>query len=150
MTNGFSDPLRNAASGDNVKVHYRGTLDDGSEFDSSAGRDPLEFRLGTGQVIAGFDRTVEGMKPGETRSTRLEAEDAYGEHRPELVLALPREQFPTELAPEIGQGLEVQQEDGQRIPVTITAVEDDTVTLDANHPLAGQALTFEIELVEIV
>lgn len=150
MTNGLSDSLRNAASGDNVKVHYRGTLDDGSEFDSSAGRDPLEFRLGTGQVIEGFDRTVTGMKPGETRSARLEADEAYGAHRPELVLALPREQFPTELTPEVGQGLEVQQEDGQRIPVTITAVEDDTVTLDANHPLAGQALTFEIELVEIV
>lgn len=149
MSNSSADTLRSAATGDNVRVHYRGTLDDGSEFDSSRGGNPLEFRLGTGQVIAGFDRTVTGMKPGETRSARFEAADAYGLRRDDLMLEVPREQFPPEVIPELGQQLELQQENGQSVPVTITTIEGDTVTLDANHPLAGQALTFEIELVEI-
>lgn len=150
MSDSSTDTIRNAATGDNVRVHYRGTLDDGSEFDSSAGRDPLEFRLGTGQVIEGFDKTVTGMKPGETRSARFEADDAYGSRRDDLVLNVPKEQFPPEITPEVGQQLELQQENGQSVPVTITAIEGDTVTLDANHPLAGQALTFDIELVEII
>lgn len=141
---------RTAKQGDTVRVHYRGTLDNGSEFDNSAERDPLEFRLGTGQVIAGFERTVEGMALGESRTARLNAGDAYGTHRAELVLELPREGFPKDVTPEAGQQLELQQDDGQRIPVVVTAVEGETVTLDANHPLAGEALTFEIELVEIV
>jgi peptidylprolyl isomerase len=144
------DTPRTAKQGDTVRVHYKGTLDDGNEFDSSAGREPLEFRLGTGQVIAGFERTVDGMQLGETRTARLNAGDAYGTHRADLVVELPKEQFPEGVTPEAGQQLELQQDDGQRIPVMITAVEDETVTLDANHPLAGEALTFEIELVEIV
>ena len=144
------DTPRTAKKGDTVRVHYRGTLDDGGEFDSSAGREPLEFRLGTGQVISGFERTVDGMQLGEIRTARLNAGDAYGTHRAELVVELPREQFPEGVTPEAGQQLELQQDDGQRIPVMITAVENETVTLDANHPLAGEALTFEIELVEIV
>jgi len=144
------DTIRTAKQGDTVRVHYKGTLDDGNEFDSSAEREPLEFRLGTGQVIAGFERTVDGMQLGETRTARLNADDAYGTHRAELVLELPKEQFPQDVTPEAGQQLELQQDDGQRIPVMIAAVEDETVTLDANHPLAGEALTFEIELVEIV
>lgn len=145
-----TDTRRSATTGDTVKIHYRGTLDDGSEFDASLGREPLEFRLGTGQVIAGFDRTVTGMKPGETRTARLEPEDAYGAHRGELILNVPKEQFPAEMTPAVGLQLELQQENGERVPVTITAIEDDSVTLDANHPLAGQALTFAIELVEIL
>lgn len=140
---------RAAKHGDTVRVHYRGTLDDGSEFDNSAGREPLEFRLGTGQVISGFERTVTGMTVGETRTARLNADDAYGTHRAELVLALPREQFPDEVEPQVGQQLELEG-DGGRTPVVITDVAADTVTLDANHPLAGEALTFELELVEIV
>lgn len=145
-----SDSIRTAQQGDTVRVHYRGTLDDGGEFDSSAGREPLEFRLGTGQVIAGFERTVDGMQLGETRTARLNADDAYGARRPDLMVELPKEQFPEGVKPEAGQQLELQQDDGQRIPVTIKAVEAETVTLDANHPLAGEALTFEIELTEIV
>ena len=141
---------RAAKQGDTVRVHYKGKLDDGNEFDSSAGREPLEFRIGTGQVIAGFERTVDGMQPGETRTARLNPGDAYGTHRADLVVELPKEQFPEGITPEPGQQLELQQEDGQRIPVTITDAEGETVTLDANHPLAGEALTFEIELVEIV
>ena len=140
---------RAARHGDTVRVHYKGILDDGSEFDNSAGREPLEFRLGTGQVISGFERTVSGMTVGETRTARLNPDDAYGTHRPELVLALPREQFPDEMEPQVGQQLELEG-DGGRMPVVITDVAADTVTLDANHPLAGEALTFELELVEIV
>ena len=150
MSDQDTHPTRAAKQGDTVRVHYKGTLDDGNEFDNSAGREPLEFRLGTGQVIPGFERTVDGMQLGETRTARLNAADAYGTHRAELVAILPKEQFPEDAAPEAGQQLELQQEDGQRVPVVITAVEDETVTLDANHPLAGEALTFEIELVEIV
>ncbi len=141
---------RAAKQGDTVRVHYKGKLDDGNEFDSSAGREPLEFRIGTGQVIAGFERTVDGMQLGETRTARLNPNDAYGTHRADLVVELPKEQFPKGITPEPGQQLELQQEDGQRIPVTITDAAGETVTLDANHPLAGEALTFEIELVEIV
>lgn len=144
-----SEITRPAASGDNVKVHYRGTLDDGSEFDTSVGNDPLEFRLGTRQIIAGFNDTVTGMRPGETRTARLAPEDAYGTRRDDLMIELPRSQFPEDLTPEVGQQLELLQEDDQRVPVIITAVAEDTVTLDANHPLAGKALTFEIELVAI-
>ena len=140
---------RAARHGDTVRVHYKGILDDGSEFDNSAGREPLEFRLGTGQVISGFERTVSGMTVGETRTARLNPDDAYGTHRPELVLALPREQFPDEMEPQVGQQLELEG-DGGRMPVVITDVGAETVTLDANHPLAGEALTFELELVEIV
>ena len=140
---------RAARHGDTVRVHYKGILDDGSEFDNSAGREPLEFRLGTGQVIRGFERTVTGMTVGETRTARLNPDDAYGTHRAELVLALPREQFPDELEPQVGQQLELEG-DGGRMPVVITGVGAETVTLDANHPLAGEALTFELELVEIV
>ncbi len=150
MSDQNTPPTRAAKQGDTVRVHYKGTLDDGNEFDNSAGREPLEFRLGTGQVIAGFERTVDGMQLGETRTARLNVGDAYGTHRAELVVELPKEQFPEDASPKTGQQLELQQEDGQRIPVVITAVEDETVTLDANHPLAGEALTFEIELVEIV
>lgn len=144
------DATRTAKQGDTVRVHYRGTLDNGDEFDNSAGREPLEFRLGTGQVIKGFERTVDGMQLGETRIARLNAGDAYGTHRAELVVELSREQFPEGVTPVAGQQLELQQDDGQRIPVMITTVENETVTLDANHPLAGEALTFKIELVEII
>ena len=149
MSEPSSQAIRAAKHGDTVRVHYRGTLDDGSEFDNSAGREPLEFRLGTGQVIRGFERTVTGMTVGETRTARLNADDAYGTHRAELVLARPRAGFPAEMEPQVGQQLELEG-DGGRTPVVITAVEAETVTLDANHPLAGEALTFELELVEIV
>lgn len=145
-----TQPARAARRGDTVRVHYKGTLDDGSEFDASAGREPLEFRLGTGQVIAGFERTVSGMVLGETRTARLNPADAYGERRSELVLEVSTSQFPGGVTPEVGQQLELQSRTGERTPVAVAAVTGETVTLDANHPLAGEALTFEIELVEIV
>lgn len=137
-----------AQAGDTVRVHYTGSLDDGSVFDSSRGRDPLEFTLGEGRVIAGFDEAVTGMSPGEERTVTVPADHAYGGRREELVFAVPRGQFPDEMEPAVG--LEVQlSQGGQRAVARIAEVSDETVTLDANHPLAGKDLTFDLELVEI-
>jgi peptidylprolyl isomerase len=143
------DDQMNAHSGNLVRVHYTGRLDDGSVFDSSQGREPLEFTLGSGQVIAGFDRAVTGMAVGETRSTRIPADDAYGPRRDDLVLELEREQIPEGIEVTVGTELQLQQSDGQTVPVTVADVNPQSVTLDANHPLAGQDLLFELELVEI-
>ena len=137
-----------AAIGDTVKVHYTGTLDDEQVFDSSEGRDPLEFTLGSGEVIPGFEQAVVGMSPGEEKEATLDPEDAYGERRDDLVFSVGRDQLPEELEPERGQRLEMRQGD-QTFPVVITGVSDSEVQLDANHPLAGRELTFRIELVEI-
>lgn len=138
-----------AKTGDTVLVHYTGRLDDGTVFDSSLEREPLEFTVGAGQVIPGFEQAVEGLEIGEARETRIAVTDAYGEHRGDLLIDLPREQVPSELAIEPGMRLELRQSDGQTMPVTVAAVDEESVTLDANHPLAGQPLTFEIELVAI-
>lgn len=139
-----------ASSGDTVRVHYTGTLNDGSRFDSSEGREPLEFTIGSGQVIPGFDEAVQGLEPGQTRTVTIPAEEAYGEHQPEMVLRVGRDQFPPDIAPEVGQQLQIGLSNGQQMPVRVVEVGDDTVALDANHPLAGEALTFEITLEEIV
>ncbi|HKJ94935.1 MAG TPA: peptidylprolyl isomerase [Gammaproteobacteria bacterium] len=141
--------MATAKSGDTVRVHYTGRLDDGTVFDSSREREPLEFTVGSGQVITGFERAVEGMEIGEARETRVEADDAYGERRDDLVLDLPKEQVPEDMEIAPGMRLELRQPDGQAVPVTVAEVGDESVTLDANHPLAGQPLTFELELVEI-
>ena len=138
-----------AQAGDTVKIHYKGTLDDGSVFDSSEGREPLGFRLGTGQVIQGFDDAVTGMNVGERKTVRILPEEAYGEARDDLFLVVERRQLPTETPLEPGASLTIQQPDGRPVPVSVSAVDDDTVTLNANHPLAGQALTFALELVGI-
>jgi FKBP-type peptidyl-prolyl cis-trans isomerase 2 len=138
-----------AKPGDTVKIHYTGKLDDGTVFDSSASREPLEFTLSSGQVIPGFDQAVLGMSPGETKTEKIPMDQAYGPYREEMVVEVSRQQMPPELEPEVGQQLQVQQTDGQTIPVVVTEVTDSTVTLDANHPLAGEDLTFEIQLVEI-
>jgi peptidylprolyl isomerase len=135
-------------SGDTVRVHYRGTLSDGSEFDSSAGREPLEFEIGSGQVIPGFDAAVVALEPGETVTVTIPAADAYGEPQPEGLQKFPLTAFPS--TPEVGWAVELGGPNGERIPATIAAVDGDEVTLDFNHPLAGQDLTFEIELVEVV
>lgn len=132
--------------GDTVKVHYTGTLEDGTVFDSSEGRDPLEFTLGQGQLIAGFEKTVFGMTAGESRTVNIPAEEAYGPYREEMVLAVPRSQFPPDMSPEPGMQLQVGQDDGEGMLVTITNITDAEVTLDANHPLAGKNLTFTIQL----
>jgi peptidylprolyl isomerase len=141
--------MTEAQTGDTVRVHYTGRLDDESIFDSSSGRDPLEFQLGDGQVIAGFDTGVLGMREGEARTIEIPAEQAYGTRKEEMISEVDRERFPAEIEPEIGQRLQLTQ-GSTTLVVTVVEVAADTVTLDANHPLAGQNLTFDVELVEIV
>jgi peptidylprolyl isomerase len=141
--------MTQAKAGDTVAIHYTGTLADGSQFDSSEGRDPLRFTLGSGQIIAGLDAAITGMSQGDKKSVTIAAAEAYGDHRPEAVQAVPRAQIPAEIPLEVGGGLQVQTPDGQTIPVTVASVTDEEVTLDANHPLAGKDLTFAVELVEI-
>lgn len=141
--------MSEAKKGDTVQVHYSGTLSDGTVFDSSAGRDPLQFTLGTGQVIPGFDQAVEGLKVGDKTTTTIPSEQAYGAHHPEAVLTVPVGQLPPGLNPSVGQNLQMQGQDGQPIPVRVTEVTAESVTIDANHPLAGKDLTFEIELVAV-
>lgn len=136
-------------AGARVRVHYRGTLDDGTEFDSSAGREPLEFQLGDGQVIPGFDDAVEGMAVGDNKSVRIEAEDAYGQRHEQLVQDIPRSALPDDVVPEKGMTLQSQSPEGQTMLLTVTEVAAESITVDANHPLAGMALSFDIELVAI-
>ena len=142
--------MAQAKKGDIVRVHYTGTLDDGTMFDTSADREPLEFTVGDGQVIAGFDIAVVDMAPGEKKVSIIPALEAYGEHSKELVTDVDRERFPADMELEIGQQLQVGLPDNQQAIVMIVDLSDTAVTLDANHPLAGQQLTFEIELVEIL
>ncbi len=139
-----------AKAGDTVRIHYTGTLDDGTQFDSSSGRDPLEFSLGGGQVIPGFDTAVSGMSIGESRSVTIAPEDAYGERHEKLLQQVPRATLPDDMEPAVGMQLQTQSPDGQVMNLVIAEIADDTITVDANHPLAGFALTFAIELVEIV
>ncbi len=136
-------------SGDTVRVHYTGTLDDGTVFDSSKGRDPIEFTVGGGQVIAGFDAAVSGMAEGESKKITIPAAQAYGERRDELMLQVDRSQFPADVEPQVGQQFQMSQGE-QNFVVNVAAVDGEQVTLDANHPLAGQDLTFELELVDVV
>ena len=141
--------MSQAKSGDTVKIHYTGTLDDGTQFDSSAGRDPLEFQVGSGQVIPGFDKAVEGMNVGDSKSVRIEADEAYGPRHEQLVQQVERSVLPDDLNPETGMALQSSSPDGQVTQFMVTEVTDETITVDANHPLAGQALSFDIELVDI-
>ncbi len=136
--------------GDTVKVHYTGKLADGSTFESSAEAEPLKFTLGTGEVIAGFEMAVVGMEPGDSNTTTISAEEAYGPYDDDMLLEVERTQFPGEMDPQVGQRLQVRQSDGETFSVVVAGVEADSITLDANHPLAGQDLTFEIRLVEII
>lgn len=135
--------------GDKVKVHYHGKLDDGSTFDSSEGREPLAFEVGSGMVIPGFDAGVTGMKKGEKKTIHIPSHEAYGPRLNEMILEYPKDRFPEDLKPEVGMTLNMSNQQGQAFPVVITEVKDDVVILDANHPLAGKDLTFDLELVEI-
>jgi peptidylprolyl isomerase len=137
-------------AGDAVRVHYTGKLNDGSVFDSSEGRDPLGFTVGAGELIPGFDAGVEGMSVGEKRTLQIEPGDAYGDRNEQAVVTVPREQL-GDLAEKVSQGDQLMMQTGedQQVPVTVTELSDNEVTLDANHPLAGKQLTFEVELVEL-
>ena len=139
-----------ATAGDTVLFHYTGSLRDGTVFDSSSGRHPLRVTLGSGQVIRGVDEALTGMAPGEEKTVTIAADEAYGPHRPELLHEVQRDAIPPEVDLEIGQLLEGRDTGGQHLRLTVVDVADGMVTLDANHPLAGQDLQFELQLVEIV
>jgi peptidylprolyl isomerase len=139
-----------AKNGDTVQVNYTGKLADGTVFDSSVGRDPLEFTLGAGNTIPGFEKAVLGMKVGEKKTVTIPADEAYGPHLDEMVIEISRDRLPKDKEPEVGQMLSATGQNGETIRFTITGISDNgTVTLDANHPLAGKDLTFDIELVKI-
>ena len=138
-----------AQSGDTVRVHYTGRLDDETVFDSSEGREPLTFTLGAGQVVPGFDRAVTGLEEGESRTVRMEPDEAYGARRDDLVLTVPHDAFPNGVSPSEGQRLQLGLQGGGTIDARVAEVGDEAVVLDANHPLAGQALTFDVTLVEV-
>ena len=140
--------MAEAQQGDTVRIHYTGTLRDGSVFDSSRDREPLEFTLGSGQVIPGFDSAVTGMRVGDAQTVTIPAGEAYGPRRDELVLNVPRGEFPAHVQPEVGQQLQLSS-GSERLVVTVREVSDSAVILDGNHPLAGEDLTFALELVSI-
>ncbi|MES9869825.1 MAG: peptidylprolyl isomerase [Sedimenticola sp.] len=141
--------MSQAKSGDTVQVHYTGTLEDGTQFDSSVGAQPLEVTLGQGQVIPGFERALEGMGVGEIKSVHIPVEEAYGEPHPELIKEVGREHIPEEIELAVGVQLQAQGPEGRPYILTVTSMTDEMVTLDGNHPLAGKALNFELELVGI-
>lgn len=136
-------------SGDTVRIHYTGRLDDGSVFDSSADRQPLEFTVGTGAVIPGFEQAVLGMAPGDTKTVTIVSDDAYGPHHAEMVQQVGRSQLPPDLEVAVGTMLRASGPNGEDVPLTVTHVDDQSITVDANHPLAGKDLTFDLELVSI-
>lgn len=142
--------MQKVQSGDTVRVHYHGRLTDGTTFDSSDGRDPLEFQVGSGMVIAGFDNGVLGMVIGDKRTVQIPVDDAYGPKNAEMVIEFPKDQIPEGMPVEKGMRLNLNNSQGQVVPVVITEVGEDLILLDANHPLAGEELVFDIELVEIV
>jgi len=141
--------MQQVKQGDKVKVHYHGRLTDGTTFDSSEGRSPLEFEVGSGAVIPGFDDGVMGMSVGDKKTVNIPADQAYGPRVDELVMDFPKDRFPEDMVPEVGMQLMMNNGSGQQFPVTIVGVKEDSVTLDANHHLAGQELVFDLELVDI-
>jgi peptidylprolyl isomerase len=141
--------MSQAKSGNTVKIHYTGTLEDGSEFDSSAGREPLEFELGGGQVIPGFDNAVDGMAVGDSKTVSIPPGEAYGERHEQLVQEVPKSALPEDMQPEVGMQLQSQSPEGQVMNLVVSDVAEESISVDGNHPLAGKALTFAIELVEI-
>lgn len=142
--------MTKAKIGDTVRVHYTGKLTDGSEFDSSAGREPLEFQIGAGRIIPGLERQIVGMVVGETSTVSVPAEEAYGPRDADAVQRVPRSAIPSDAPLAVGSRLMAETEDGEQLMLTVVALDDAMVTLDANHPLAGKELVFEIELIEIL
>jgi peptidylprolyl isomerase len=141
--------MQEVKNGDKIKVHYHGKLRSGETFDSSQGREPLEFTVGSGQVIKGFDEGVKGMKVGEKKTVEIPVQEAYGEKQQEMMIEFPKDQFPPDMKPEVGMQLMMTNGSGQNFPVTVAEVKENSVVLDANHPLAGQDLIFDLELVSI-
>lgn len=142
--------MTQARSGDTVRIHYTGKLANGTRFDSSEGREPLQFRLGSGEIISGLDRQIEGMEVGARSTVTVPASEAYGPHNPNQVQAVPRSSFPEGMDLEPGAQLQATTADGTPLRLTVVELGECEVTVDANHPLAGQDLVFEVELVEIV
>lgn len=142
--------MTQANQGDTVRIHYTGRLTDGTQFDSSQGREPLEFQVGSGQIINGLDKQVEGMSVGDSATVTIPAEEAYGPHRPEGVQSVPREQIPEGVDVSPGARLQATGGDGRTMTLTVVGSTEEEVTVDANHPLAGKDLVFDVELVEIV
>jgi peptidylprolyl isomerase len=139
--------MSKVSDGSKVKVHYTGKLNDGTVFDSSQDREPLEFTVGEGKVIPGFEDAVRGMEQGESKNVTIGSDQAYGERRQDMILEVPRDKFPEDIPPNVGQQLMLRHPEGQEFPAFIVEVKDDVITLDANHPLAGEDLNFEIQLV---
>ena len=142
--------MSKAKDGDTVKVHYTGKLDNGEVFDTSKEREPFEFKIGGQAVIPGFEKGVVGMGVGDSKTIEISPEDAYGEKKEELVVEVQKSELPEDITPSVGQRLQIKQQDGNPIVVTITDMNEDNITLDANHPLAGYTLFFDVELVEII
>ncbi len=142
--------MKQAKEGDVVRVHYTGKLINGEQFDSSTGREPLEFTVGAGQMIKGFDDAMPGMNLGEKKTINIAPEDAYGERSEEAIIEFPKENVPADMKLEAGMPLTLSNQQGQPVPVIVVEVKDDVIVLDANHFLAGQELIFDIELVEIL
>lgn len=141
--------MSEAKQGDTVHIHYTGRLADGTTFDSSKDRDPLELTLGEGAVIPGFEKAIEGMTVGDQKTAEIPVNDAYGPRRDELVMDVPRTQLPDGMDPKPGEQLRMQTPDGQAVPVVVAGTSDEAVKIDANHPLAGKDLTFDLLLVKI-
>lgn len=141
--------MSSAKAGDTVHVHYTGRLEDGGVFDTSEGKAPLQFVLGTGAVIPGVEKAVDGLTVGESISTEIAPQEGYGLRSEELLFNVPRDNFPDGVTPQVGQRFAMTSDDGQQTPVTVTTVGDDTVQIDANHPLAGKSLHFELKLIKI-
>ena len=142
--------MTQAKSGDTVKVDYTGKLEDGTVFDTSASREPLQFLIGSGQIIPGFDQAVIGMNVGDKKTVNIPSDQAYGPHLEDKVLEVNQDQIPKHLNLEVGQQVQVPQKDGSKIFFVVTGVSETSVTLDGNHPLAGKDLVFDIQLVEIL
>jgi peptidylprolyl isomerase len=142
--------MKQAQAGDTVRIHYTGTLDDGTQFDSSVGREPIEFTLGNQSVIPGFEAGVTGMQVGEHKTINIPADEAYGQRNEALVEDVPLQQFPEDMQLHVGIQLQAQSPNGESFNVVVTALGEASATLDGNHPLAGKALTFELELMEII
>jgi peptidylprolyl isomerase len=136
--------------GDQVKVHYTGKFEDGKIFDSSTDREPLLFTIGEGNLISGFEKAVMDLEVGESKTVKIKAIEGYGLHQAGLVFEINKDKLPENIAPQVGQELQLVQQDGRQVPAVITAISDSGVTIDANHPLAGRDLIFDIELIEVL